>query len=481
MLPDLKKSVFSGVKWTALSAAVGAVFQIGQMIVLAYFLSPAEYGVWGILNVLIGFSQYFVDLGVSNAIIHYQDIDEEELSSLYWLNVMAGAALFLILSLSAPGVAAFYQTESLRVFIPLIALTFVLMPFGQQHQMLLQKEMRFKAISLIEIVTRAIGFTACIILLMEGQRLYAVIYSVLLSTGLMSVLLIRFHTAHRPRLIFKIHKIKKFLKFGSFQVMNGTLNYFNLQIDSLLIGRLLSMEALGFYTLGKNIALRILSLINPIVTRVTFPLMAKAQNDADLLKDTYLKTIAHLGTVNFPLYFFLVFFAEPVVLLLFGPKWLPAVPVLQILCVWAAFRSMSNPVGTLVLAKGRADWEFYWSLVLFLIVPVAIYLGSLGGIMGVCWSRIILQFALMVPTWFFLLRPLSQISFTEYYSTIFKAAVLALAAALGAYVLTRIFRVTGWMVVMTGVMTHIGLYFVLVKRFNSAVLLNVLQMLRLKS
>ena len=111
MFSELKKKSLAGVKWTALAAVLVALIQVVQIVVLAKFLSPQEYGVWGILSVLVGFSNFFVDVGVSNAVIHYQTIDTEELSSLYWLNVLAGFGVFLVLSLSAPFFAWFYRSE----------------------------------------------------------------------------------------------------------------------------------------------------------------------------------------------------------------------------------------------------------------------------------------------------------------------------------------------------------------------------------
>ena len=186
MRTELRKKSISGVKWTTLSSAVAAVVQIAQLIILTRFLTPSEYGVWGIISVLIGFSYVFVDMGISNAIIYFQDATREELSSLYWLNIMAGALVFLALCALAPFFAWFYQTNSLVTLVPIIGLTFLIIPFGQQYKVLFQKELQFRTISFIEVGTKIAGFVIMLILLIADLRLNAVAWSTVITAAMAS-------------------------------------------------------------------------------------------------------------------------------------------------------------------------------------------------------------------------------------------------------------------------------------------------------
>ena len=212
-----------------------------------------------------------------------------------------------------------------------------------------------------------------------------------------------------------------------------SINYFNSQFDTILIGKLLGTEALGIYTIAKNLVMKPAQIINPIITKVTFPIMAKIQNDTKQLKNIYLKTINYLCSVNFSIYMAIAVLAEPLVLLLFGDNWLESVVILQILSFYFMFRSIGNPIGSLQLAKGRADLGFYWNLGLFLLVPLAIYLGSFFGLVGVAFALLVLQIFLNFPNWFFMVRPLCGARFKEYFvQIILPLSIACISAGLSA-------------------------------------------------
>ncbi len=165
---------------------------------------------------------------------------------------------------------------------------------------------------------------------------------------------------YKPSFVFKVGKIKEFLSFGAYQMGEKSINYFNSQVDTILIGKLLGMEALGIYSIAKQLIMRPAQVINPIITKVTFPTMAKVQEDTERLKKIYLKTMNYLSSINFPIYAFLFVMAPDLVPLIFGDKWYEAIVIVQILSIYGAIRS----TGSLLLA----NWGFYWNLGLFFYI-----------------------------------------------------------------------------------------------------------------
>lgn len=121
-------------------------------------------------------------------------------------------------------------------------------------------------------------------------------------------------------------------------------------------------QALGFYTLAWNLIIQPLQKLNPIITRVAFPVFAKLQDDNARLKRGYMSTLNILSAMNFPYFFGLAVVAPLLVPVVFGMQWLPSILLMQILCVVGLLRSTGNPIGSLLLAKGRADWGFKWNL-----------------------------------------------------------------------------------------------------------------------
>lgn len=427
----LKDKAVNGVKWTSISSMLGATFQLVQLVVLAWFLSPEDFGLMALALVVIGFSQMFLDMGVSNAIIHKQDISKEELDTLYILNVCSGILVFCILYFVAPFLAIFYEEPELKKVIRWTSLSFAVQPFGQQFLILLKKELKFNEIAKRDILSKGISLVVAVALATNEYGVYSLVFANICAAFASTVLLLLVGLKHhRPSLYFKFSLAKQSVKFGLFQMGENMINYFNTQFDSILIGKLIGIEALGVYDIAKNLAMRPAQIINPIVTQVTFPLLAKMQHDVKGIRTTYLKTINYLASVNFPVYFFIAAFAKPIILLLFGNKWLEAVPVLQILSFYGMTRSTGNPIGALLLARGRADLGFYWNLGLFFLIPVSIYFGSQFGLLGTALTLLVLQLFLLVPAWALLIKKCCNADFNEYFSQLTTPFVLAFAQGL---------------------------------------------------
>lgn len=428
---SLRQKAIRGVKWTSLSSVVVAVVQLLQLIILAHYLDASDFGLMAIVSVIIGFSALFMDMGISASIIHKQDISHEQLSSLYWLNVASGIFLFLCIYILSPYIASFYHERELIPLMKILAVTFIVTGIGNQYGILLQKLLRFDLIAKISIVANVFAFLIAVILAVNDFGVYALVYATLgrsIATTAINVLIgIK---EHRPSLIYRHKSILPMISFGMFQMGERSLNYVNSQFDVILIGKLLGVEALGVYTVAKNLSMRPAQIINPVITKVTFPIMAKVQDDILRLRSIYLKTINYLSSINFPMYLLIAILAEPIILLLFGEEWSDAIILLQILSVYGALRSTGNPIGSLQLARGRADLGFYWNLAMFLAMPLVIYIGSFWGISGVAYSLVASGIIFSFFAWHYMVKPLCGASFKEYFWQILKPLLISVLAGL---------------------------------------------------
>ncbi len=176
----------------------------------------------------------------------------------------------------------------------------MIQPFGQQFMVLWQKELRFKEIARIDIINKFITLIVTVWFAYAGYGVYSLVYGAIAGSIVQTAQFIELgFKKHKPRLIFKLSDIKEFLNFGAYQMGERTINYFNYQLDTILIGKLLGMEALGIYNIAKSLIMKPAMVFNPIITKVTFPAMAKIQDDIVRLKEVYLKTINYLSSVNF--------------------------------------------------------------------------------------------------------------------------------------------------------------------------------------
>jgi O-antigen/teichoic acid export membrane protein len=429
----LKQKAINGVKWTTLSSAVNALLQLLQLMILARFLSVHDFGLMAILMVVIGFSQIFVDFGLSKAIVYKKDISAVQLSTLYWLNILFGLVIFSMILLFTNPIANFYHEPQLEQYISLVSITVIIQSFGLQYRALFQKELKFNLLAKIDILSAFISFVTAISLSFLGYGIYALILPALVMVSLKTILLIVFgYKEHKPKLIFNLSEIKEFISFGTYSTGNGIVSTIATQIDIILIGKILGTESLGLYSVIKELLLRPAELINPIITKVAFPVMSKVNHDINEVKKIYLKLINYIASVNFPIYIASFLLATELISIFLGEKWLSGVYIFQVLTIWALIRSIGNPIGSLVMAMGKPQIEMFWNMAMMIFMPVVVLISSLFGIQGIAYGNVIAIILLFVPGWYFLVFKLCGATLNEYFSKIFYP--LAMSIGIGSIV-----------------------------------------------
>ncbi|NTV47032.1 MAG: MOP flippase family protein [Chlorobiales bacterium] len=462
---SLKKAAASGVKWTAVSSVGTAGLQFLQLAVLSRLLQPEDFGLLSMLMVVIGFARIYNDMGISNAIVYHQEITPQQLSSLYWLNMAMGIFIYLVVIAVSPLIIHFYHEPRLETLIPWGALVFVISPIGQQFQALFQKELNFQVLSVIEVVSAIIGVAVSIVLAYNNQGVLSVIWGQLCDTTVRSLLFyLKGSKTWRPGFHFKRADLEGFLGFGFYQMGDRTITYFNSNVDQLLIGSLLGAQSLGFYTLATNLIFQPIARINPILTRVAFPVFAKMQSENDRIRNAYYTLLRLLSFINFPLLLGIIAVAPSFVPIIFGEKWLPSVPLIQLLGIAAVLRAVQNPIGSLLLAKGRADIGFKWSLFATLSTVIGVFAGiKSGALIGISVSLILLSVFYFVLSYRVLIKPLIEGRFKGYLFSMMPNLLISLVmAAIIGVLLPMFITTTLWLLItqiITGILIYIGLNF----------------------
>ena len=438
MKEKIKEKAFSGIRWTGLSTVAGAILQILKISILARFLSQEDFGLMALAMVVISFSQTFADGGVSNAIIYRQDITDKQLSSLYWLNVLVGFAVFVLILVFTPFFSSFYSEPLLNIILPITALTVLFQSFSFQYRAIFEKELMFNKLAKIELLSRFVSFVVAVFLAYEGFGVFSLVYSVVAMYFLEAVLIVfEGFKIHRPEFYFSFKDIKFFVKFGSFQLGERITNYFSSQIDIILIGKILGTGDVGVYSVMKQLVMRPAYILNPIITRITFPVMSKFQDDINQLKNIYLKTVKYVASVNFPVYTLMIVLAPEIVYIFLGERWLEYTTIFQLLSVYYMFRAIGNPVGSLLLARGRPDIEFYWNILMLIYVPLWVVAGSYYGLVGISLALALSHILLVFIDWFFLVKKMCGAEFFQYHMSI------AVPFAISVFVAFVVYSVSG--------------------------------------
>jgi len=296
-----------------------------------------------------------------------------------------------------------------------LGLTLIISGIGRQFKVIEQKKLLFKGISFVDMSTSILSLLVAVVLAARGFGVYSLVYSSLVQSFTSNlVFLIMGLRKQGLQFHLSFDEAKPFLKIGGFQVGGQVVNYFNRDLDILLIGKFFSPDILGGYSLAKQLVFRPAQLINPILVKVASPALALFQHDKAALKKNYLRLVNIVTTINLPTYLGIILFAPWVVTILYGEGFDDIVLLVRILSVYMIFRAIGNPVGSLVIATGRTDLEFIWNIVTLLILPLFIYVGSQYGIVEVTIAITSAMAILYIPSWKLLINRMIGASLKEY-------------------------------------------------------------------
>ncbi len=411
-----------------------ALLQIAQLAVLARLLSPADYGLMSMVSVVLVLAAIFADMGMNSAYVQRQSVSEFERSSLFWLNLAVSGAFTSLVLVTSPLLAHWFGDARLTPLLMLAASTFVISALGQQIRMSAEKAMNFRPLIRIEVAAALLGFAAAVIGAFVGLGVYALLLGgVVNAAGSTALAWIYLANGWRPLWRFRLLDVRGYIRFGGALVASNFVNELNRNVDLLLGGRMLGATDLGLYSVPRQVVFQVQGVVNPVVTRVGFPLISQIQSDLPRVRAIYLKTLNMTASINAPLYVGLAYFAPQVVGLVLGDKWLEIADLLRILAVWGFIRSTGNPVGSLLLGMGRAELALTWNLAVLVVVPPALWAGSRFGTLGLAWALLASSLVMFVPGWYVLVWSQCKAGLWEYCLATLKPFLLAVVAISAGY------------------------------------------------
>lgn len=405
-------------KWVSLSMMVVTFLQFLKITIVGRILGPGVFGLLGMVTVVIGLANAFGDMGISNAIIHRQDSTRRQLSSLYWLNIFSGIAVFIIVVIITPLIVDFYEEPAIRLPLYFLSLSFIILPFGLQFKMLLQKNLQFDKIAGSEICNAVISLVVSVILALRNLGVYSLVWGQLAGIMVGTLLYMAYGwRAYRPEFHFQTQDLKGYLSFGLYQMGERMTNYFSANLDYIIIGKFLGAVPLGIYTLAYQLVVVPLVKINPVITNVMFPVFSKMQHDNKRLASGYLKVVSLIAMISFPLLTGLAVVSPIIIPLFWGDKWLGAIPLIQILCVMGILKSLGNCIGSVLLAKGRADIGFKINVVSVMLYLCAFFYMVRLGVIYIAIAHVIIPI-LLLPVFLLILNRQIGLKASEFFSVL---------------------------------------------------------------
>ncbi len=387
MTESLKKKTVKGTLWSTVErfSVQGIIFVV--MIIMARILTPADYGLVGMLTIFIAISQSLIDSGFSQALIRKQDRSEIDNSTVFYFNIGVGIILYNILFFSAPLIAKFYNEPLLIPITRTIGLSLILNSLVVVQRAILTVQLDFKTQAKASLSGAIISGVIGIWMAYSGFGVWAIVWQQISNFAVITALLWVL-SKWKPIWAYSWKSFKGLFSFGSKLLASGLLDTMYRNIYLIVIGKVFKASDLGYYTRANQFADFASSNITGIFQRVTYPVLCTIQEDDKRLAEVYRKLLKTSAFVIFPLMLGLAAVASPMVITILTEKWLYSAVLLQILC----FSQMWFPVHAINLnllqVKGRSDL-FLRLEIIKKIIGVAILCITLPfGLTALCWGMV---------------------------------------------------------------------------------------------
>lgn len=381
----LKNSVVSGVLWTGTEKLLRQVVQFCIGIVLARLLSPGDYGVIGMLTIFIVISQAFADSGLSSALIQKKDRTDIDFSTMFYFNVVVSTTLYLILFFASPLIADFYNMPILKDVTRVVALSLVFTGLTSVQNTKLTIDFQFRKQSLISMISMFVTGATGLILAFNGFGVWALVFQAL-AGQICSSIGIWYASGWIPKWEFSKKSFSELWKFGSNILGSSLINRIYSNLYTLIIGKQFLPADVGFYNRANQYAILPVQTIQDVALKVNYPILAKIQDDNESLLRAYRKLMSVPLYVLYPILVGLAVTAPYLIPLMVGDKWIPAVPLLQVLCIGYMFSPLTSLNLNLLYVKGRTDLvlklEFIKKPIAFAILFASIPFGLIWMVVG---------------------------------------------------------------------------------------------------
>lgn len=411
--------------WLGIGSIILRFMELFRSIILARLLLPEVFGLMGILHLLRQGIQQFSHMSFGDAIIYRKTKIDESINTAWILSIIRGLLLFVLLYFLSPFISSFYGEDVLNIGIKVLAIVFIFDGFSNTYMVLYRKNIDFKKIALLNLITEFLGIVVVIILAYYLRNIWALLFGVLFSSFTKMILSYRI-AEKSPKFAFDKKLAWEMFHYSKYLTGASILVFLITRLDDGLVGKLLGMRELGFYINAYFFANLPATHITAILTPLIFPTYAYYSEDQEKLNQLFLRVLKVVSVATIPAAFGVLALSDEIASVLLGEIWLPMVPALKILVFFGLFRAVSTCTGPLFKAMGKPKiifWILFWKLIVIvaIIYPLTTHYGILGAAIAVTIPMALEQFYLWT-----LVKRLTGITLQTLLAQMVKPFVLAI-------------------------------------------------------
>ena len=386
----LDRKAFKSAGPTLALRVLTQALQLVVGILMVRMLMPADYGIWGILNVFWTVCNMFIYGGFASALVQKKEVDEVDLCSVFYYNMVLSLVCVAVLWVAAPWVAGFFGQPVLKDLLRFVAWILPMMAFAITHNVLLSREMRQDVSNLCLFVGTVLGMPYSLWLAWKGYGAWAFAQPMMLSTAISS-LLVMGYVRWRPKLCFSFAALGRLFKYGSNLLIAGLIDSIFGNVYNLIIGKVYPIATLGYYERGRQYAALWPQSIQWTVSSVLFAAFSKIQEDVPRLRNAVAASLKMCVFIIFFPSILLGVLAVPFVTLVLSEKWLPIVPYFQVLTISFVLFPIQYMNLQIPCARGKSG--IYLGLVIAdkVLLLLNVLCTVWFGVMAMVWGMVVVS------------------------------------------------------------------------------------------
>ena len=411
------------------------LLNVGSTAVLARMLTPDDFGAIAMVAAVTRFVALFKDMGLTMATVQRAEVNHEQITALFWVNVGVGIGIMALTAVAAPAVAWFYTDPRLESIVQVFALGFLFSGLSAQHSALMRREMRFSMLGSVEFVALFVGIAVAILMATAGFGYWALAGKELTSQGL-SAAGLWIACGWRPGVPSITAGIGPMLTFGRNTVLAGVLIALTRNLDKVLLGWRWGTGPLGFYSMAYNLLFLPIQQISGPVTSVAVPVLSRLQGEPDKYRQYFRRGIMLVVSLGMPVVCFAFMDADRIVNLVLGERWEPVALIFRVLGPAAFISTFNVATGWVYLSLGLTGRRLRWQLFMTIAMAVAFAIGLKWGAVGVaagCSGALVL---LTLPGLLYCYRG-TGVTVSDLALSIWRPALASIAAGVATYICTR--------------------------------------------
>lgn len=431
---SLKNKTAKGLLWGGLSNALFQFIGLFFGIYLSRILTPADYGMVGMITIFSVIASAFQESGFVNGLANKKEIHHKDYNAVFWCSVTIGSIIYCILFFAAPLIASYYQIPELKNLSRVAFLSFWLGSFGIAHNAYLFRNLLVKERAIAQITSLVVSNIIGLILAYNGFNYWSIAFQTIAYSLMMSVMYAYF-SKFRPTFQFDFRPIKEMMSFSSKILITNMFIHINNNILPVILGKYYVAHDVGNVTQANKWGNTGQSLIRDMVNSITQPILNQIRDDKERQVRVFRKLLSFTAFLAFPALFGLSLVADEFILITIKEKYIESAHFLRIICIGGAFLCVSNVFSHFILSKGKSN-IFMWSTISFGLCQIVIYLICRDyGIQRMLWVACILQCAWLL-VWYILIQPFMKYSLKHLAKDVFAYAGMAALATISTYFLT---------------------------------------------